>query len=202
MNEKERAAGNIRTAVAMYHSSQVLLEAFEKGIDGTKEERDRAMGSFLAANALAAFGIENALKALIRRKGGNPNKLKVKDRHNLKKLYDLYGKLDPDTQQRIQEKSVAIDIRVKGKVRRIRVEGVIDEHQDSFQEWRYRESGKSLPVLLGVLPGTLQAVIQTHDEKYREEIKREEKQSTGQASPGMVKRAIEYYENVLIPEAG
>ena len=160
------------------------------------------MGSFLAANALAAFGIENALKALIRRKGGNPNKLKGKDRHNLKKLYDLYGKLDSETQQRIQEKAEAIDIRVKEKVKRIRVEGVIDEHQDGFQEWRYRESGKSLPVLVGVLPGTLQAMIQTHDEKYGEEIRREEEQSTGQASPEMLKRAREYYENVLMPESG
>ena len=165
MNEKERATKNIQTAVAMYHY-QVLSEAFEKGIDGTKEEREQAMGSFLAANALGAFGIENALKALIRREGKNPGNI-----HNLRKLYD---KLKPETQQRISEKSAAIDIRVNGKVRRIRVEGVIDEHQESFEEWRYREAGKSLPVLLGVLPGTLQAIIQTHSEKYGADIKREE----------------------------
>ena len=196
MNEKERAKAvkNIQTAVAMHHSCQVLSEAFEKGIDGTKEEQDRAMGSFLAANALGAFGIENALKALIRREGKDPGNI-----HNLRKLYD---KLKPETQQHISEKSVAIGIRVEGKVRRIRVEGVIDEHQESFEEWRYRESGKDLPLVLGVLPGTLQAIIQTHSEKYGADIKREEKQGTGQVSQAMHERAMNYYENVLMPKSG
>ena len=69
MNEKERATKNIQTAMAMRHSYQVLIEAYEKGRDGTKEEQEQAAGSFLAANALGAFGIENALKALIRREG-------------------------------------------------------------------------------------------------------------------------------------
>ena len=194
-NERVKAAKNIRTAVAMYYSSQVLSEAFEKGIDGTKEEQDRARGFFLAGNILGAFGIENVLKALIRREGKDPNDLKNKDRHNLKKLY---GMLAPETQQRISEKSVAIGIRVEGKVRRIRVEGVIDEHQESFEEWRYREAGKDLPVVLGVLPGTLQVIIQTHSEKYGEAIKREEKPGTGQVSQAMHERAMNYYENVLI----
>ena len=119
MNENERAEAtqNIRTAVAMYHSSQMLIEAFGKGIDGTKEEQDRAKGFFSAANILGAFGIETALKALIRREGKTPKKI-----HNLK---ELYGMLASETQQRISEKSAAIDIRVNGKVRRIRVEGVI-----------------------------------------------------------------------------
>ena len=194
MDEKERAPKNIRTAVAMYYSSHALSEAFEKGIDGTKEEQDRAKGFFLAANILGAFGIENALKALIRREGKNPNNI-----HNLRKLYDM---LAPEIQQHIREKSAAIDIRVKGRVMRIRVEGVIDEHQDSFEEWRYREAGKSLPVFLGVLPGTLQALIETHAEKYGEDIKREEKQGKGKASSAMIERAMKYYENVLMPKSG
>ena len=193
-NERAKATKNIQTAVAMYHSHQVLSEAFEKGIDGTKEEQDRAKGFFLAANALGAFGIENALKALIRREGKTPKNI-----HNLRKLYD---KLKPETRQRISEKSAAIGIRVNGEVRGIRVEGVIDEHQESFEEWRYREVEKSLPVLLGVVPGTLQAIIQTHSEKYGADIKREEKQGTGQAPPAMVKEALEYYENVLMPKSG
>ena len=95
-NERVKAAKNIRTAVAMYYSSQVLSEAFEKGIDGTKEEQDRARGFFLAGNILGAFGIENVLKALIRREGKTPRKI-----HNLRKLYD---KLDTETQQCIREK--------------------------------------------------------------------------------------------------
>ena len=196
MNENERAEAtqNIRTAVAMYHSSQMLIEAFGKGIDGTKEEQDRAKGFFSAANILGAFGIETALKALIRREGKTPKKI-----HNLK---ELYGMLASETQQRISEKSAAIDIRVNGKVRRIRVEGVIDEHQESFKEWRYWEAGKkSLPVLLGVVPGTLRAIIQTHSEKYGADIKREEKQGTGQVSQAMHDRAMNYYENVLMPES-
>ena len=152
------------------------------------------MGLFVAANILGAFGIENALKALIRREGKNP-----KNTHNLRKLYDM---LAPEIQQHIREKSAVIDIRVKGRVMRIRVEGVIDEHQDSFQEWRYREAGKSLPVVLGVLPGTLQALIQTHEEKYGADLKREEKQGADRVSPAMHETAMKYYENVLMPKSG
>ena len=194
MNEKERATKNIQTAMAMRHSYQVLIEAYEKGRDGTKEEQEQAAGSFLAANALGAFGIENALKALIRREGENPGNI-----HNLRKLYD---KLKPETQQRISEKCAAISIPVNGEIRHIRVEGVIDEHQESFEEWRYRESGKDLPAVLGVLPGTLQALIQTHNEKYGADIKREEKQGTGQVSQAMHERAMNYVENVLMPKSG
>ena len=194
MNEKERATKNIQTAMAMRHSYQVLIEAYEKGRDGTKEEQEQAAGSFLAANALGAFGIENALKALIRREGENPGNI-----HNLRKLYD---KLKPETQQRISEKCAAISIPVNGEIRYIRVEEVIDEHQESFEEWRYRESGKDLPAVLGVLPGTLQALIQTHNEKYGADIKREEKQGTGQVSQAMHERAMNYVENVLMPKSG
>ena len=82
------------------------------------------------------------------------------------------------------------------------MEEVIDEHQESFEEWRYRESGKDLPAVLGVLPGTLQALIQTHNEKYGADIKREEKQGTGQVSQAMHERAMNYVENVLMPKSG
>ena len=194
MNEKEKATKNIHTAVAMHHSHQVLIEAYEKWRGGTKEEQEQAKGFVFAANTLGAFGIENALKALIRREGKNPKNI-----HNLRKLYD---KLKPETQQRISEKCAAISIPVNGEIRYIRVEGVIDEHQESFEEWRYRESGKDLPVLLGVLPETLQALIQTHDEKYGADIKREEKQETGGVSQAMHERAMNYVENVLIPKSG
>ena len=194
MNEKERAPKNIQTAMAMYHSHQVLIEAYEKGRDGTKEEQDRAMGSFLAANALGAFGIENALKALIRREGKNPGNI-----HNLRKLYD---KLKPETQQRISEKCAAISIPVNGEIGYIQVEGVINEHQESFEEWRYRESEKDLPAVLGVVPGTLRVIIQTHSEKYGADIKREEKQETGGVSQAMNDRAMNYVENVLMPKSG
>ena len=56
----------------------------------------------------------------------------------------------------------------------IRVEGVMEEHQNSFQEWRYREAERYLPVVTGVLPGTLQALIQTYQEKVRSRGQREE----------------------------
>lgn len=192
--QKERAAKNIRTAVAMHHAFYVLAEEFEKGVDGKTEEQDRAAGSFLAANTLGAFGIENAFKALLRRQGEDPGNI-----HNLRKLYD---KLHPETRRNIREKAETIEIRVKnGEIRHIRVEGVIDEHQESFQEWRYRESGKDLPVVLGVLQGTLQALIQVHSEKYGEDLKREKKQKTGGVTPKMHGRAMEYYKNVLMPES-
>ncbi len=182
MNEEERANAlkNIQTAVAMYHSCYGLIETFEKQINGTKEEQDRAKGFFLGGNILGAFGIENALKALIRREGKNPKNI-----HNLRKLYD---KLVPATQQLIREKITAIDIWENGKVMRIRVEGVIDEHQESFQDWRYKETEKSWSVVSANI----------------RRIKREEKQGTSQTSPPaeMIKDAIEYYNNVLMPTSG
>lgn len=85
----------------MYHAFHVLTEAYEQGKDGKREEQDQAAGSFLAANILGAFGIENALKALIRREGKDPDDLKNKDRHNLKKLYEM---LASETQRSICEK--------------------------------------------------------------------------------------------------
>ena len=194
MNEKERATKNIKTAVAMHYSAAVLDTAFEKGRIGTKEEQDQATTFLLSANILRTFGIENALKALIRRQGGNPGNI-----HNLHKLYKM---LAPETRKRIREKSAAIEIQVNGKAMSIKVEGVMEEHQEGFQEWRYRESGKHLPVIPGVLSGTLQAVIQTHEEKHGEDIKKEKKQEVQRPSPETRDRAMEYYENVLMPKSG
>ena len=188
---KERAAKNIRTAVAMYHAAAALSVEFEKAMRGTEEERVRILPFHLSIGILQVFGIETALKALIRRQGKNPPNI-----HNLRKLYDM---LAPETQKSISEKSAAIDIRVKGTAMSILVEGVMDEHQNSFQEWRYREDEKFLPVVTGVLPGTLQAVIQTYQEKYgAEDSRREKNQGTQNPPPGMQARAIEYYKNVLI----
>ena len=194
MNDKERVTKNIRTAVAMYHSVSLVHAAFEKGMGGTKEEQQQATTFVLSLNILGAFGIENALKALIRREGKNPKNI-----HNLRKLYEI---LAPETQQRIHEKSKAIEVRVNGKGMRIRIEGVIDEHQDSFQEWRYRGAGKDLLVVLGVLTGTLLAMIRTHDEKYGADLKREEKQGADRVSPAMHETAMKYYKNVLMPKSG
>ena len=194
MKKKERATRNIETAVAMHHSAAVLEEAFERGSIGTQEEQDPTKTFLVSANILRTFGIENALKALIRRQGGNLGNI-----HNLHELYEM---LDPKTQKRIREKSAAIDIPVNGAVMSIKVEGVIEEHQESFQEWRYRESGKHLPVIPGVLSGTLQAVIQTHEEKHGEDIRREKEQRTQSLSPETRDRALEYYENVLMPKPG
>ena len=185
MNDKKRATKNINTAKDMCRSVALLHAALKEG-------NQRAI--VISSTVLGTFGIETALKALILREGKNPGNI-----HNLRKLYD---KLAPETQQRICEKGAAIDIRVNGKGMRIRVEGVIDEHQESFQEWRYREAGKDLPVVLSVLPGTLQALIQTHDEKYGEDIKREKKQETDQAPSAMSERGMEYRKKVLIQKSG
>ena len=164
---KERAAKNIRTAEAMYHASIALSVEFEKAMRGTEEEKVRIFPFHLSTGILQVFGIETALKALIRRQGENPP-----NTHNLRELYDM---LAPKTQKNISEKIAAIDIRVEGTAMSIRVEGVMEEHQNSFQQWRYREDGRDLPVVTGVLAGTLQALIQTYQEKYGAEDSREEK---------------------------
>ena len=80
MDEKERATKNIKTAVAMYHSASLVQATYEKGRRGTKEEQQRATTFVISSNMLGAFGIENALKALIRREGKNPKNI-----HNLRK---------------------------------------------------------------------------------------------------------------------
>ena len=192
--QKEKAAKNIRTAIAMCQASGVLKRTFDRQMEGMGEERAQAGGPFLAESILATFGIENALKALIRREGKNPGKI-----HNLRNLYDM---LHPETQKRIREKAAAIDIPADGKVMSIRVEGVIDEHQNSFQELRYRDSGKDVAVIPGLLTDTLSAIIETHQEEYGEDLKREEEQSTGQVSPPTMPEWFKkYHENVLVPKA-
>ena len=189
MNEKERetATKNIRTAVSMHLSSQVLWATSAKEKNGTKEELERGNGLILGANILAPFGIENALKALIRREGKDPKK-----DHNLRKLYD---KLAPGTQQRICEKVAAMDIGV-------RVEGVIDEHQNSFEEWRYRDGGEGLIADPDALAAILQALIQIYNERYGEDIKREKRQGTGQLSQAMTDRVNKYLKKVRMPKSG
>ena len=87
--KKERAATNIVTAGLMYQAAVTLKEAFDKGLGGTTKERSRVAGPFITETILAAFGTENALKALIRREGKNPGNI-----HNLRALYD---KLKPET---------------------------------------------------------------------------------------------------------
>ena len=175
----------------MYHAAAALNVEFEKAMNGTEEERERILSFHMSIGILQVFGIETALKALIRRQGENPP-----NSHNLRKLYDM---LTPEIQKSISEKSAAIDIQVKGRAMSIRVEGVMEEHQNSFQEWRYREAERYLPVVTGVLPGTLQALIQTYQEKYgAEDSREEENQGTQKPQPRIQKRAIEYYKNVLI----
>ena len=195
--EKEKAITNIGTAMYMCQSSLVLKKTFDQEIRGTKKERARAGGSSLAESILAAFGIENALKALIRREGKTPG--------NIHNLWTLYKMLAPDTQERIGEKGVSRNVtdHRNGKVMGIRVEGVIREHQASFQELRYRESGKVLPVIPGLLTDTLRVIIDVHQEKYGEDVKREEEQSTGQVSPETVpERVEEYHKTVFVPKRG
>ena len=187
MNEEERkaATSNIHTAASMYYSAQVLWTIPAKEKNGTKEDQERGNGLILGANILAPFGIENALKALIRREGKAPGNI-----HNLR---DLYNKLDPETQRRIREKGAASGIRV---------EGVIGEHQKSFEEWRYRDDGEGLIADPDALAVTLQALIETYNERYGEDIKREKKQGTGQLSQTMTDRAREYLKNARMPKSG
>ena len=85
----------------------------------------------------------------------------------------------------------------------IRVEGVIDEHQNSFQELRYRESGEDiLPVMPSLLTSTLWAIIETHQEKYGEEVKREKEQRTQELPPRMPERGQAYLKKVFIQKSG
>ena len=193
--EKEKAITNIGTAICMCQSSLVLKKEFDQEMRGTKEERARAGGPFLAEGILAAFGIENALKALIRREGKKPG--------NIHNLWTLYEMLAPETQNRIREKGVALNIPRNGEVVGLQVEGVIKEHRESFQELRYRESRKVLPVIPGLLTDTLRVIIDVHREKYGEDVKREEEQSTGQVSPETVPERLEkYLKTVFVPKWG
>ena len=90
---------------------------------------------------------------------------------------------------------------MNGKVMGIKVEGVIDEHQETFQEWRYREKGPDLlPTLPGLLTDTLWLFIEAHDERYGEDVKREQEQRVGRESPGASARIVRYAQNVLLPK--
>ena len=144
----------------------MLGQEIEERIGKTEEEQERATNEqreqgvrlWVADTILSAFGLETALKALIRREGGKPKKI-----HD---LYCLYEMLAPETQKRICEKAEKIVIPSKGGGRTLRAEEVIKEHRSSFEEWRYGESGKDVLVVFGVLRGTLKAVIETYEENY------------------------------------
>ena len=166
MAENQKASKNIETACSTYEASVVLGRKIEERMGKTEEERRRATNEqrqqaarlWVPETILSAFGIETALKALIRREGGKPKKI-----HD---LYCLYRMLAPEAQKRICEKAEAIVIPSEGGGKAVRVEKVIKEHRNSFEEWRYGESGKDLLATFGVLQGTLKAVIETYEEKY------------------------------------
>ena len=82
------------------------------------------------------------------------------------------------------------------------MEGVIDEHQESFEEWRYRDDGEGLIADPDALAATLQTLIEIHNERYGEDIKREKKQGTGQLSQAMTERARKYLKNARMPKSG
>ena len=164
MNQK--ASRNIETARSTYEASVVLSQKIEEKIGKTEEEREQATNEqreqgvrlWVADTLLSAFGIEVALKALIRREGKEPP--------NIHDLYRLYKMLALKTQKRICEKAEKIVIPSREGEKVIQAEEVIKEHRKSFEEWRYGESGKNLDVVFGVLRGTLKAVIETCEENY------------------------------------
>ena len=181
MNKKD-ADSNITTAVAMYHAGTTLGEEFEKKTKGPEEDRARRRSLLIPMVVLQVFGIEIALKALIMRQGETPPRS-----HNLLELYET---LAYETQKSIREKGAAMNIRVQG---------VMVEHRNSLQEWRYREDGKALIVDPGAIGGTLHAVLQTYEEKYKARDGREErKQVSTKPDPRMLAKAPEYDANVHI----
>lgn len=151
------ASRNIERAYSVYEASVVLGREIEERMGKTEEEqqqatdeqREEAARLWSVETFLSAFGIETALKALIRRQEKEPKK-------ELKKIHDLhhlYKELEAETQERICEK-------VKN------TEEVMKAHRNSFLDWRYGESGKNLDVSDGVLRETLKAMIETYREKY------------------------------------
>ena len=173
---------NITTAVAMYHAWTTLSKEFEKKGIGTEEEKAQRRSLLIPIVVLQVFGIEIALKALIMGQGGIPPRS-----HNLLELYET---LAYETQKSIRE---------KGEAMNIRVQGVMVEHRNSLQEWRYREDGKDLIVDPGMIGGTLLAVIQTYEEQYKTRAGRgEKKQVPTKPDPRMLAKAPEYDANVRI----
>ena len=79
----------------------------------------------------------------------------------------------------------------------------MEEHQESFQEWRYRETKKDrLFSFMGLLTTTLGACIETYHEKHGEEISREEKQKAEQRRPlPGIRSNTKYSQKVLMPES-
>ena len=112
MDNKARAIRHIETAEAMYDSSYVLNETYKKKLGGKNKIPGRAGSFFITANVLAAFGIENVLKALLRRQGIKPKKT-----HNLQKLYK---ELDCRTKKRLRKRGASIGILVEGLWRNIK----------------------------------------------------------------------------------
>ena len=176
----------IKTAVSMFNAGAVLCEEFDKLNKGTEDIKARRRSLIIPIVIVYIFGIEMALKAMIKREGEDPGKI-----HDLLKLYK---KLLPKTQKNINEKVSKIGINASD------VQNVMEEYQNSLQEWRYMEDFDDSPLVdLRALQVTLCTIINIHTDRYGAEMKEEKQVSQNQTGvpPNIQGIMSEYQKNMF-----
>ena len=176
---------HINTAVSMCNAGDVLQQEFVRYDQGTEEEKARRRSLIIPMVVVYAFGIEVALKAIIKRQGETPDQI-----HDLLKLYE---KIPVEAQENINERVSAIVPNVSD------VQKLLKEHQESFVKWRYLEDFDGPHVVsLGALQATLRATIEECNCRYGTESKKE---SVPQGQDGVPKaiqnKATQYAKDVF-----
>ena len=176
---------HINTAVSMCNAGDVLQKEFVRYDQGTEEEKARRRSLIIPMVVVYAFGIEVALKAIIKRQRETPDQI-----HDLLKLYE---KIPVEAQENINERVSAIVPNVSD------VQKLLKEHQESFVKWRYLEDLDGPHVVsLGALQATLRATIEECNCRYGTESKKE---SVPQGQDGVPKaiqnKATQYAKDVF-----
>lgn len=197
----DSTTNHIRTAAAISGVTDLLYEEFQQLWHRPPPDKGQwpAWHVLAIIVMLVAFGIEHALKALLRKQGCKPSHIRNL-RHDLRKLYK---ELDSHTQTRIQENADVLDPPIKhgGKVTSFSVEAVLNEHRDSFQEWRYHEY-RFPGVMVETLIYTLVAMLHTYHDLYgTDDFSGKPQMDVNRPPPEMKAIAKKYLRNILRPRA-
>lgn len=173
---------SINTAVSMFNAGNVLRNEFERYQSGTEDEKARRRSLIIPLVVVYVFGIETALKAIIKAQGGKPWG------HD---LLELYRELSDDNKGSVNRKILEKGVNASD------AKSVLEYYRNSFQEWRYMEDMET-PLLAA--PGTLEAILYSiitlHTEKYGE--MQQEQASRGETGvPQTIQNeALEYVRRI------
>jgi len=174
----------IHFAVGMYNAASVITKEFSKLNLGSEAKKAERRSLILPLVVVCAFGIELALKAVIRRQGEASPKT-----HD---LYELFGLLSPENKKFVREMTINIK-------KDVDVDRTMKVYRNAFQEWRYPDSSRD-PLLVDpdLLKLILAVVISLHSEKYGEDLELDLNKVDSQPGvPLRIQKKVEEYKKEM-----